>query len=86
MNLYKFITVSLIALGIVGIAYGGFAYTRETWNVLTGPLNLTVDSNEFVNNPVWISAAAILIGLVLYFRAKELPVTAVLAPRQRRGR
>jgi hypothetical protein len=79
MDMYKFISVGLIALCLMGIAYGGFSYTGETWEILNGPLNASVDNNHFVTDSVWTSIATVLNGFVLLVRATKNPLLAALA-------
>jgi len=38
MNALKTIAIVLIAAGILGLAYGGFSYTKDTTVVKLGPL------------------------------------------------
>ena len=65
MNLSKLIGIILIVLGGLGLAYGGFSYTRETSAVKLGPLELKVQERERINIPLIVSAGAIVAGVVL---------------------
>jgi uncharacterized membrane protein YidH (DUF202 family) len=65
MNTSKLIGIILIVLGGLGLAYGGFSYTKETSAVKLGPLELKVQEKERVNVPIILSAAAIVAGVVL---------------------
>jgi hypothetical protein len=65
MNAIKGVAVVLIALGIAGLAYGGFTYTKDTQSARIGPLELTVKDRRTVNVPVWAGIAAIVLGTVL---------------------
>ena len=65
MNPSKLIAVILIAGGCVGLAYGGFSYTKETSAVKLGPIELKVQEKERVNVPLVVSAGAIAIGVFL---------------------
>jgi TRAP-type C4-dicarboxylate transport system permease small subunit len=62
MNAVKIVAIVLIAAGILGLAYGGFSYTKETHEADIGPLNLSVKEKERVNVPVWAGVGAIVIG------------------------
>lgn len=62
MNAAKIIGILLIAGGILGIAIGGFSYTKETHKASLGPINLSVQEKESVNIPLWASIAAIVAG------------------------
>ena len=65
MNASKLIAIVLIVGGALGLAYGGFSYTRETTAVKVGPLELKVEDRQRVNVPLIASAAAIAIGVAL---------------------
>ena len=43
--------IALIVCGILGLAYGGFTYTRETHEAKIGPLVLSVVDKETLNVP-----------------------------------
>ena len=62
MNSIKGVAVILIAAGILGLAYGGFSYTKETHDAHIGSLDLSFKDKEHVNVPVWAGVAAIVIG------------------------
>jgi uncharacterized membrane protein YidH (DUF202 family) len=65
MNATKLIGIVLIAAGCLGLAYGGFSYTKETTGVKLGPLELKVQEKERVNVPLIVSAGAIVLGVFL---------------------
>jgi hypothetical protein len=65
MNPIKLIGVILIVLGGLGLAYGGFSYTKETSAVKLGPLELKVQERERINVPLLVSAAAIAAGVLM---------------------
>ena len=65
MNPTKLIGIILIAAGSLGLAYGGFSYTKETTGVKIGPLELKVQEKETVNVPLIISAGVIALGVFL---------------------
>jgi len=65
MNPAKIIAIVLIAAGGLGLAYGGFSYTKDTTAVKLGPIELKVQEKERVNIPLIASGAAIVIGVVL---------------------
>ncbi len=65
MNPTKMIAIVLIVAGALGLAYGGFSYTRETTGVKLGPLELKVEEKERVNVPLIVSAGAIVVGVFL---------------------
>ena len=72
MNVVKIIGIALIVLGALGLAYGGFSYTKETHDVKLGPIEFSVSDKETVNVPVWVGIGAIVVGgLLLVFGNKK---------------
>ena len=65
MNPTRLIGIILIVAGGLGLAYGGFTYTKETTGLKLGPLELKVQEKETVNVPLIISAGAIVLGAFL---------------------
>ena len=65
MNPTKLIGIVLIIAGCLGLAYGGFTYTKETSAVKLGPIELKVQEKETVSVPLIVSAGAIAIGVFL---------------------
>ena len=65
MNPTKIIGIVLIVAGCLGLAYGGFSYTKETTGVKLGPLELRVQERETVSVPLIISAGTVAIGVFL---------------------
>ena len=70
MNPTKIAAIILIVVGILGLAYGGFTYTKETHKADLGPLQLTVKDKETVNIPIWAGVGALVVGIVLLVRVK----------------
>jgi len=62
MNSVKLIGIVLIVGGLIGLAVGGFSYTKETHKASLGPIALSVQEKETVNIPLWASIAAIVAG------------------------
>jgi len=65
MNAMKLVAIALIVLGALGLAYGGFSYTKDTTVVKLGPIELTAKEKETVNVPMWAGIGAIALGGVL---------------------
>lgn len=65
MGATKIIGIVLIVLGALGLAYGGFSYTKETSSAKLGPLELKVQEKENVNVPIIVSVGAIGVGIFL---------------------
>jgi hypothetical protein len=71
MNPVKLVGIALIVAGALGLAYGGFSYTKDTTAVKIGSVELTVKENKEVNIPLWAGIASIVIGgLLLGFSGK----------------
>ena len=65
MNPIKIVAIVLIVAGGLGLAYGGFTYTKETHKAVLGPIEMSVKDTQTVNVPIWASAAALAAGVVL---------------------
>jgi len=65
MNPTKLIAIVLIVAGSLGLAYGGFSYTKETTGVKLGPIELKFQENETIAVPLIVSAGAIALGVFL---------------------
>lgn len=62
MDTIKLVAILLIVAGALGLAYGGFSYTRETHEADMGPIHMSVDEKQHVSVPVWVGVGAIVIG------------------------
>ena len=71
MDLVRMVAIALIIAGVLGLAYGGFSYTKETHEVKLGPIELSVKEKESVNVPVWAGVGALVLGGVLLFGGKK---------------
>ncbi len=65
MNTTRLIALALIVAGVLGLAYGGFTYTKDTTAVKLGPLELSVKEKQTVNVPIWAGIGAIVVGGLL---------------------
>ena len=70
MNAIRVVALVLIIGGILGLAYGGFTYTKENHQAKIGPVEVNVKEKQTVNIPVWAGVAAIVVGGVLLFARK----------------
>ena len=72
MNVAKIAAIVLIAVGILGLVYGSFSYTKETHEANLGPIELSVNEKQTVNIPVWAGVGAIVVGsgLLLFISKK----------------
>ena len=71
MNPTKMIGIILIAAGGLGLAFGGFSYTKETTGMKVRPLELKVQEKQTVNIPLIISANNIILGVFLLVVGKK---------------
>jgi len=71
MNTIKMAAIALIIAGVLGLAYGGFSYTKDTQQAKIGPLELTVQDRQTVNIPIWAGVAAIVAGTLLLLVPKN---------------
>jgi TRAP-type C4-dicarboxylate transport system permease small subunit len=62
MSGLKMVGLVLIIVGALGLAYGGFSYTKDTTAVKLGSLELNVKERETFNVPLWVGVSAILVG------------------------
>ncbi len=65
MAVTKLIGIVLIVLGVIGLVYGGFSFTREKTVVKVGSVELNAKEKETVNIPLWAGVGAIVVGGVL---------------------
>jgi hypothetical protein len=65
MNAIKIAGIVLVVAGLLGLAYGGFSYTKDTTVVKLGPLEISAKEKETVNVPIWAGVGAIVAGAVL---------------------
>jgi hypothetical protein len=60
--------IVLLVLGLLGIAYGGFSYTKDTTAAKIGPVEIEVKEKERVNVPLWAGVVVAAVGAVLLVR------------------
>jgi len=71
MSTQKLAGVILLIAGLLGLAYGGFSYTKETHQADVGSIHLSVDETQHVNVPVWAGVGAIVIGGLLLVMGRK---------------
>jgi hypothetical protein len=57
--------IILIVLGVIGLAVGGFSFTRKEKVIDLGPIEATADKKESVPIPPVLGAVALISGVVL---------------------
>ncbi len=58
----KLAAIIFILLGVAGLVYGQFSYTKETHEAKLGPMEFSIKNKETVNIPTWAGVGAIVIG------------------------
>jgi len=69
MSGLKMVAVVLLVAGTLGLAYGGFSYTKSESQVDLGPLSFQVQERERVNVPMWLGVGLIVLGGALLLGA-----------------
>ena len=65
MTPIKLLALVLIVAGALGLAYGGFSYTKDKTVVKLGPIEVSTKEKETVNVPMWAGIGAIVVGGLL---------------------
>lgn len=71
MDTRSIVAILLIVAGTLGLAYGGFTYTKETHTADLGPLHMSVAEKETVNVPIWAGVGAIVVGGILLLAGRK---------------
>jgi hypothetical protein len=64
-NVRKIAGIVLIALGVLGLVYKGFDYTKKTHEVDLGVAKFEVKDRERMEVPIWVSIGAVAVGALL---------------------
>jgi len=67
----KIIGIALIVLGIAGLAWGGFTYTRTEKAIDLGPIQVTKQTQKTIPIPPLAGAGALIAGMVIIAMVKE---------------
>ena len=65
MKVYAIVAIVLIVIGILGLVYGQFSYTKDSQAAKLGPIELTIKDKQTVNVPVWAGAGSIALGAAM---------------------
>lgn len=72
MKVVRFTAIALIVVGILGLVYGSFTYTKDIHKTDLGIMELSVKDKETIKVPVWVGVGTIVAGsLLLLFAAKK---------------
>jgi len=61
----KIIGIILLILGVFGLFYGHFEYTKETHEGQIGPFRFSVQEKDTAFIPTWASIAVLVAGAAL---------------------
>ena len=67
----RIVGIVLIVLGIAGVLYGGFSWTRQKTVLDAGPLTVKTDKRESLPITPLVGAACLLGGIVLVVSGKR---------------
>ena len=70
----KLIGIVLIIVGVLGLAYGGFSYTKREKVIDLGPLQVTADREKTVPIAPIAGVAALVGGIALVFAGSRTRV------------
>lgn len=73
MSTLRISAITLIVAGILGLAYGGFTYTRETHEAQVGPIAMSISERDTLIVPIWAGVGAIVLGGVLLLVSSTKP-------------
>jgi hypothetical protein len=65
MSGLRIFAIVLIVLGVLGLVYKQFSYTRKSHDADLGAVKLSIKEKETVDVPTWAGVAAIGAGAVL---------------------
>lgn len=65
MNPIRMLAFVLIVLGVLGLAYGGFSFIKDSHDARVGPIELSFKEKEHVSIPMWAGIGAVIAGVVL---------------------
>jgi len=57
--------ILLVIIGVIGLAYGGISYTKQTTVVDIGPIKATADEHKTIPVPPVLGGIALVGGIVL---------------------
>lgn len=66
----KLVGIVLLIVGIAGVAYGGFSWTRQKTVLDVGPLEVKTDKRESLPIPPLVGAVCVVAGAALLLTRK----------------
>jgi len=61
----KIFGIALIVLGLIGLLYGGFTWTRKDKVIDAGPIEVTAEKHERLPVPPIVGGVLLVAGIVL---------------------
>lgn len=71
MSANRWLATLLIVVGLLGAAYGGFSYVKDTHQANIPPLSFKLTEKEHIDIPPWLSLVAIVGGCVLLVASRK---------------
>ena len=65
MELVVVLVIALIVLGLIGLLYGGFTWTRKDKVIDAGPIEVTAEKHERLPVPPIVGGVLLVAGIVL---------------------
>lgn len=62
MSTTRILGIVLLVCGILGLAYGGFTYTKNSSELDLGIIEVEVQEQEQVNIPLWVGIGLAVAG------------------------
>ena len=72
MGIQRTFGIILLVAGLLGLAYGGFTYTKDTHKADVGPLHLSVEEKEHVNIPMSLGIGLLVVGGLLVLVRRKI--------------
>ena len=72
MNIQRVFGILLLVAGLLGLAYGGFTYTKDTHKADVGPLHLSVEEKQHVNIPMSLGIGFLVVGGLLVLVRRKI--------------
>lgn len=67
MSALKITGIVVLVLGLAGLAYGQFSYTKDTHTAEIGSIKMSVQDTKQVEIPTWVSVVAVALGGAMLF-------------------
>jgi TRAP-type C4-dicarboxylate transport system permease small subunit len=72
MHIQRLLGILFLVAGALGLAYGGFSYTKETHTADIGSLHMSVDEKKTVNIPMSLGIGFVVVGGLLLMVRRQI--------------